>query len=99
KNEAPMPSVTPTKAEAPLILTIDAGTSSARALLYDARGRAIEGLVMQERYNIRSGPDGAVEDDPDSALERIWRCVDAALAQAGPLAQQIIAVATAMLTA
>jgi gluconokinase len=88
-----MPSVTPTKAEAPLILTIDAGTSSARALLYDARGRAVEGVVAQERYTIRSGPDGAVEDDPDAALERIWRCVDAALAQAGPLAQQIRAVA------
>src|SRR5436190_1252235 len=88
-----MPSITPAKAEAPLVLTIDAGTSSARALLYDARGRAVEGVVAQERYSIRSGPDGAVEDDPDAALERIWRCVDAALAQAGPLAQQIRAVA------
>src|SRR3954464_5571823 len=88
-----MPSIPPTKAETPLILTIDAGTSSARALLYDARGRAIKGLVTQERYTIRSGPDGAVEDDPDAALERIWRCVDTVLAQAGPLAQQIRAVA------
>ena len=88
-----MPSVTPAKAAAPLILTIDAGTSSARALLYDARGRAVEGLVAQERYSIRSGPDGAVEDDPDAALERIWRCVDAVLEQAGTLAQQIRAVA------
>ena len=88
-----MPSVTATKAEAPLILTIDAGTSSARALLFDARGRAVEGLAAQERYSIRSGPDGAVEDDPDAALERIWRCVDGALAQAGPLAEQIRAVA------
>jgi gluconokinase len=88
-----MPSVTPAKAEAPLILTIDAGTSSARALLYDTRGHAVAGVVAQERYTIRSGPDGAVEDDPDAALERIWRCVDAALAQAGPLAQQIRAVA------
>ncbi|MEO7911301.1 MAG: gluconokinase [Roseiflexaceae bacterium] len=88
-----MPSVTPANAEAPLILTIDAGTSSARALLYDARGRAIEGLVAQERYTIRSGADGAVEDDPDAALERIWRCLDAVLEQAGQLAQQIRAVA------
>jgi gluconokinase len=88
-----MPPVTPTDAEAPLVLTIDAGTSSARALLYDARGRAIEGVVAQERYNIRSSSDGAVEDDPDAALERIWRCVDAALAQAGALAEQIRAVA------
>src|SRR5215208_1314419 len=88
-----MPSIPASKAEAPLVLTIDAGTSSARALLYDARGRAVEGVVAQERYSIRSGPDGTVEDDPDAALERIWRCVDAVLAQAGPLAEQIRGVA------
>src|SRR5215207_1683967 len=88
-----MPSVSPAQAEAPFILTIDAGTSSARALLYDARGRAVEGLVAQERYTIHSGADGAVEDDPDAALERIWRCVDAALDQAGALAAQIRGVA------
>src|SRR6266545_5212862 len=88
-----MPSVTPAQAEAPLILTIDAGTSSARALLYDARGHTVGGVIAQERYSIRSGPDGAVEDDPDAALERIWCCVDAALAQAGQLAQRIRAVA------
>jgi gluconokinase len=77
-----------------LILTIDAGTSSARALLFDGQGRAVDGVAAQERYSVRTGPDGAVEDDPDAALERIWRCVDAALAQAGPLADQIRAVAS-----
>jgi gluconokinase len=92
-----MSSVTPANAEAPLVLTIDAGTSSARALLYDARGRAVEGMAAQERYNIRSGPDGAVEDDPDAALERIWRCIDTTLTQVGPLAEQIRAVAIATL--
>jgi gluconokinase len=88
-----MPPVTAKDAQTPLILTIDAGTSSARALLYDARGRAIEEMVAQERYTVRSSPDGAVEDDPDTALDRIWRCIDTVLAQAGPLAHQIRAVA------
>jgi gluconokinase len=88
-----MPPVPPTQAEPPFILTIDAGTSSARALLYDGRGRAVEGVAAQERYTIYSGPDGAVEDDPDAALERIWRCVDDALAQAGSLSRQIRGVA------
>ena len=59
-----MPSVTTAKAEAPLILTIDAGTSSARALLFDARGRAVEGVAAQERYDIRTGADGAVRTTP-----------------------------------
>jgi gluconokinase len=88
-----MPAVTPTNAEAPFILTIDAGTSSARALLYDGRGRAVEGLTAQERYTIHSGADGSVEDDPDAALQRIWRCIDAVLGQAGSLAGQIRGVA------
>jgi gluconokinase len=79
-------------AEPPLILTIDVGTSSARALLFDARGRAVEGVAAQERYSVRSTDDGASEDDPDAALERVWRCVDAALEQAGPLASAIGAV-------
>jgi gluconokinase len=80
-------------AEAPLILSIDIGTSSARALLFDARGNALEGVAAQERYSVRSTDDGASEDDADAALERVWSCVDAALEQAGSLADAIGAVA------
>jgi gluconokinase len=87
-----MPSIA-RAAETPLVLTIDAGTSSARALLFDARGRLVEGIAAQERYEIRTTADGAAEDDPDAAIERIGRCIDAALAQAGAHAQQIGAVA------
>ena len=78
---------------APLILTLDIGTSSVRALLYDARGRLIDGIGAQEHYQVRAAADGTSEDDPSAAFERIARCIDAALAQAGPLAQQIGAVA------
>ena len=88
-----MATVSPHNAEPPLILSIDAGTSSTRGLLFDARGRAVDGVAAQERYSVRSTEDGASEDDPDAALERIWRCVDAALQQAGPLAEAIGAVA------
>src|SRR5262245_21715352 len=79
-----MTTVSQHNADSPLILSIDIGTSSARALLFDARGRAIEGVAAQERYSVRSTEDGASEDDPDAALERVWRCVDTALEQAGP---------------
>ncbi|HJZ47671.1 MAG TPA: FGGY family carbohydrate kinase, partial [Roseiflexaceae bacterium] len=88
-----MPPITPAQAAAPFILTIDVGTSSARALLYDGCGRHVQGVAAQERYSIHTAPDGAVEDDPDEALERIWRCVDAVLALAGPLAERIRGVA------
>jgi gluconokinase len=76
-----------------LILAIDIGTSSARVVLYDARGHAVDGVAAQERYAIRTTADGAAEDDPDAAIERVARCVDAALRQAGPLAERIGAVA------
>jgi gluconokinase len=77
----------------PLILTIDIGTSSVRTLLYDGRARLVAGVAAQERYGVRSTADGASEDDPAEALARVERCVDTALAQAGPLADRIGAVA------
>src|SRR6266508_2556099 len=88
-----MTTVAPHEAESPLILTIDAGSSSARALLFDARGRAVDGVAAQEHYSVHTTDAGASEDDPDTALERIARCVDAALVQAGPLASKIRGVA------
>ena len=77
----------------PLVLAIDIGTSSARVVLYDGRGHAVDGVVAQERYTIRTTADGAAEDDPDAAIERAARCVDTALRQAGSLADRIGAVA------
>jgi gluconokinase len=81
--------------EAPLVLTIDIGSSSARVALYDRLGRAVVGCTAQERYTLQMGADGAAEDDPDAALERAARCLDEVLAEAGPLAPQIAGVATA----
>ena len=40
-------------AEPPLILAIDAGTSSTRVVLYDRLGRLLDGIGSQERYQIR----------------------------------------------
>ncbi len=80
-------------AEPPLILTIDIGSSSVRVMLFDRHGRAIEDAFAQERYALRTAADGTAEDDPDAAIERVARCVDATLGRAGPLAAQIGAVA------
>jgi gluconokinase len=79
--------------EPPLILTIDIGSSSVRVMLFDRHGRAVDGVAVQERYAIRTTAEGAAEDDPDTAIERVARCVDAALSRAGPLAAQIGGVA------
>ncbi len=80
-------------ARPPLVLAIDIGSSSARVLLYDASGLAIDGMAAQERYEMRTAADGTAEDDPDAAIERTARCVDAVLSRAGRLAGQIGAVA------
>jgi gluconokinase len=77
----------------PLILTLDIGSSSVRAMLFDAQGRAVAGVEAREAYNVRTDASGRAEDDADEMLARVGRCLDTALTQAGPLAQQIGAVA------
>ncbi|MFN8496736.1 MAG: gluconokinase [Anaerolineae bacterium] len=81
--------VAPKDAQPPLVLTIDVGTSSVRAFLYDAAGRSVEGVTAGERYTVGTGGDGTAQDDAEMALARIARCVDGVLAQAGPLASAI----------
>ncbi|MFN8568853.1 MAG: hypothetical protein U0Z44_15360 [Kouleothrix sp.] len=65
------PTIAAIDAAEPLVLAIDIGTSSARVVLYDGRGRAIDGVVAQERYAIGARADGAAEDDPDAAIARV----------------------------
>ncbi len=88
-----MTSIEQRQAEPPLILTIDVGTSSVRVMLFDARGRPVEGVGAREKYSVRHDASGAAEDDPDEALARVGRCLDEALAAAGPLADAIGGVA------
>ena len=83
--------------EPPLILTLDIGSSSVRAMLYDRAGRALGGIAAQEHYALRTAADGRAEDDAGSALARAARCIDGVLRQAGPLAAQVGAVAVATL--
>lgn len=85
--------VAPQDAETPLVLALDVGSSSTRALLFDRRGREIAGCVARQQYAVHTTADGGVEDDADAALTRIVQCIDGALAQAGPLVAQIAAVA------
>lgn len=80
-------------AELPLILALDIGSSSVRAVLYDRAGRAVSDMAAQERYTLRTAADGAAEDDANAALGRAARCIDRLLARAGPLAALIGAVA------
>ena len=84
-------------AERPVILAIDIGTSGVKILLYDRMGREVEGIRWSQAFEIRTSAGGASEIDPDRLLEVVWRGIDAMLAKAGPMVQDIAGVATCTL--
>lgn len=60
-----------------MVIALDVGTSSARAALYDARGRAVEGRFHQVPYEPTTTRDGGVEHDPRVLLDAATACLDA----------------------
>ena len=51
------------------VVSIDAGTSSVRSLLFDKLGNQVEGCGDQLTYDITTTPDGGVEVDPDTLFD------------------------------
>jgi len=89
-----MPSITPSQAESPFILSIDIGTSAVRTSLFDCLGRAIEGMEARRPLEIKTTAEGASEANPDLILEHTWSCIDSAVEQAAPLSQRVAGVAS-----
>ncbi len=89
-----MSTIAPERAEGPLILSIDIGTSSVRAALFDRVGRAVKGMEARQMHEIQTTPDGAAEADPDALLELVFACLDPVVARARPFKSQIGGVAT-----
>ncbi len=83
-----------TRAVEPFVLTYDVGTSSVRALLYDARAEPIAGMVAQVTHEMRTTADGGVFCEVDPLVERTTRVIDRVLAAAGEHAAKIGAVAS-----
>lgn len=82
------------KGQLPYILALDAGTSSARALLFDASGAAVPQVHAQRTYELTTSEAGEISVDADALVATLADAIDEALTQAGPLAEQIGAVAT-----
>jgi gluconokinase len=59
------------------VLALDVGSSSARACLYDERGREA-GAPSQRTYEARLGPDGSAELDPDELVAAARAVLDEA---------------------
>lgn len=71
-----MPSVTPKNAQPPLVLAIDVGTSSARAVLFDARARDVRGLSASADTPLETTTDGGATLDAELLLEHTLDAID-----------------------
>ncbi|HEY4386599.1 MAG TPA: gluconokinase [Ktedonobacteraceae bacterium] len=77
----------------PYVLALDVGTSSTRALLFDASGAAVPNRVAQRTYELTTSNEGEVSVDADILLAVVAETIDDLLKQMGAEAQKIAAVA------
>lgn len=77
---------------APLVLAIDAGTSSVRALVYDATGRSIHASEVQLEYVLDTEASGAATYSAIALFDLTVDVLDALTSQVGVLAGNIVAV-------
>ncbi len=76
-----MTSVAFQDAQAPLILVIDIGTSSLRALLFDAKARQVEGTRVRRLHHARISDDGGAELDAKDLFQSFVSMMDKVLAR------------------
>ena len=77
----------------PFILSLDVGTSSTRALLFDATGAGVPGIQVQDSYELTVSGEGEVSVDADKLVAVVATTIDKVLKSAGSLASSIGAVA------
>jgi gluconokinase len=80
---------------APLVLSLDVGTSSARAALYDAAGARLSRGAAVRRYLPTLTSDGGATLDPDTLVATVAGLLDDAVSDAGDLLGQVACVAPA----
>ena len=59
-----------------MIVSLDVGTSSARASLYDTDGRPVARAFHQEAYQATTTADGGSEHDARHLLAAVVTCLD-----------------------
>jgi len=89
-----MPTVPPPDAATPLVLALDLGTSSLRAIAFDAQGRPVPGTEEQIPYQNTTTADGGAESDADALVAMLRRCLDGAVRRLGDRADRVAAVGT-----
>ncbi len=94
-----MPLVEPGDAQPPLLLVLDAGSSSLRATLFDTLARPVQGCAARAPLDLETSADGAVEVAPEVFVHRFAALIDEVLQRAGPSASDITAVGMAAFAA
>lgn len=87
----------PSQITSPIILTIDIGTSSSRAMLFDANGQAVPGMLAQIPNYLQTTGDGGAFFNIAEIEQNVVESIDRLLDTAGPLAHQIGCVTMATL--
>ncbi|GBD00014.1 Xylulose kinase [bacterium HR17] len=78
----------------PFVLSVDIGTSSLRALVFDAQGQMLPDIGVQVSYEPQTTPDGGAFLDADELLHQTVQAINGVVAQLGANAARIAAVAT-----
>lgn len=76
-----------------LILTIDAGSSSVRAALYDQEAKVEDNLQSRRNYDFKTTSNGGVEFDADVLFRLVVEVIDEVLERCGERCVQIAGVA------
>ncbi len=83
--------VSPARADRPLVLALDIGSSSVRAAVHDRTGRPVRGLVARGAYQWEVGRDGSVRLPAHSLLDLVGTVLDQLATLLGPHARDIVA--------
>lgn len=84
---------TPVSTPSPTVLTVDIGSSSTRAILFDAQAQVVDDLSEQRPARMTTTPNGGVVIDADAVVETVAEVIDALLERAGERGKGIAAVA------
>jgi gluconokinase len=79
---------------ADLVLAIDIGTSSVRAIAFDTSGRAVDPLRAQVHYAPETDDSGAATFDADWLVEQAVSCIDQVVGHVAGTKDRILAVGT-----
>ena len=79
----------PSVGHLPLVLSIDVGSSSVRAVAHTADGSPLPGSEAQIASSFDTTPDGGVQIDPDALFDRMGQAIDVTLQRLGSRASGV----------